>query len=233
MVKSVPSKKAQKRKDKEAELLESSWKLASHLYGQMWGERWETLREALLETRVPLVCLNYYTDNVYAASDRVREAGGSFTKCQSMQYYRPEDQDELDKVKETGGIVELDPESLLILNSISPISDQDHLLDMFSNTKSTTMALLQLMKTEQFTATINQNTPDKYQKMKSIVYETVSKKEEERLRLTGWDPIKFGVSETQIYDKVICDVPGSNEGKVFKDDRLMRKWTDKVGLNYV
>jgi len=88
MVKSVPSKKAQKRKDKEAELLESSWKLASNLYGQMWGERWETLREALLETRVPLVCLNYYTDNVYAASDRVREAGGSFTKCQSMQYYR-------------------------------------------------------------------------------------------------------------------------------------------------
>ena len=102
---------------------------------------------------------------------------------------------------------------------------------MYSKSKSTTMYLLQLLTKEKFQLTINQSTPDKYQKLRKTVYETVSKAVESQIRLTGWDPIKFGTSETHLYDKVILDVPSSEEKKVFNDEKLMKKWTDKVILD--
>ena len=55
------SNKAKKRAAKEAELLESSWKLAHTLYGPMWGEeRWLELSKALREPSSSLLVLNNY-----------------------------------------------------------------------------------------------------------------------------------------------------------------------------
>ena len=51
---------------------------------------------------------------------------------------------------------------------------------------------------------------------------------ESNVRLTGWDAMKFGASETEIFDCTILDVPSSNEKKVFNDEKEMKKWTDKV-----
>jgi len=227
MVKSALSNKAQKRLQKEAELLDSSWKLAANLYGLMWADRWESLREAIIIPRVPLVCLNNYTDKLYATKDMIVSSDESLSKFHSIHYYKAKSEEEFDQLERTGGMVELDHEWLPILTSLG-LMEEDNVLEMFSNTSSTTMALLQLLKTIGFTATINQGTPDKYQKLKKTVYDTVSKLEEERLRLTGWDGIKFGASETALYDKVICDVPCSNERKLFNDEKLMKKWTDKA-----
>ena len=54
------SNKAKKRAAKEAELLESSWKLAHTMYGPMWGEeRWTELSKALREKTSALVLNNY------------------------------------------------------------------------------------------------------------------------------------------------------------------------------
>merc|ERR1712227_880419 len=85
------------------------------------------------------------------------------------------------------------------------------------------MYLLQLLSREKFQLTINESTPDKYQKLRKSVYETVSKAVESQIRLTGWDPIKFGTSETHLYDKVILDVPSSDEKKIFNDEKLMKQ----------
>ena len=55
------SNKAKKRAAKEAELLESSWKLAHTMYGPMWGEdRWTELSKALREQTTALLVLNNY-----------------------------------------------------------------------------------------------------------------------------------------------------------------------------
>ena len=121
----------------------------------------------------------------------------------------------------------LDQEGLIILKCLM-ILPEDNVLEMYSKSRSTSMYLLQLLSKEKFQLTINQSTPDKYQKLRKAVYETVSKAVESQIRLTGWDPIKFGTSETHLYDKVILDVPSSDEKKIFNDEKLMKKWTDKV-----
>lgn len=94
--------------------------------------------------------------------------------------------------------------------------------------------------------TINEHTPDKYQKLKRIVHESVPSNLP--TRLTGWDTLKFGVNETAQYDRqwpenffnvttflislthqrVLLDAPCSNEKSVFNDEKQLKKWTDKV-----
>ena len=95
--------------------------------------------------------------------------------------------------------------------------------------------------------TINEHTPDKYQKLKKIVHESVPSNIP--TRLTGWDTFKFGVNETAQYDRkwlenvfinvlklllcqttnrVLLDAPCSNEKNVFNDEKQLKKWTDKV-----
>ena len=74
--------------------------------------------------------------------------------------------------------------------------------------------------------TINEHTPDKYQKLKKAVHASLPSNIP--TRLTGWDTLKFGVNETAQYDRVLLDCPCSDEKRVFNDEKLLKKWTDKV-----
>jgi len=209
---------------KEEELLESSWKLANNMYRGIWNDRWELIKQAILTSQAELEILNGYSDASFSARDR--EGIDSWTKYKCVEYRKAEIDKKEDDIASNGSF-RLDQEGLIILKSLL-IQPEDNILEMYSKSKSTTMYLLQMLNKEQFTLTINQSTPDKYQKLRKSVYETVSKAVESQIRLTGWDPIKFGTSETHVYDKVILDVPSSDEKKVFNDEKLMKKWTDKV-----
>ena len=98
---------------------------------------------------------------------------------------------EEDNEENLNGSFILDQEGLIILKCLS-ILPEDNVLEMYSKSRSTSMYLLQLLTKEKFQLTINQSTPDKYQKLRKSVYDTVSKSVESQIRLTGWDPIKFG-----------------------------------------
>jgi len=77
--------------------------------------------------------------------------------------------------------------------------------------------------------TINEHTPDKYQKLKKVVHASLPSNIP--TRLTGWDTLKFGVNETAQYDRVLLDCPCSDERRVFNDEKLVKKWTDKVRVD--
>ena len=77
-----------------------------------------------------------------------------------------------------------------------------------------------------FSVTINEHTPDKYQKLKKVVHASLPSNIP--TRLTGWDTLKFGVNETAQYDRVLLDCPCSDERRVFNDEKLVKKWTDKA-----
>ena len=172
---------------------------------------------------------NAFSESSYKVKDIIAALGGPVTKEPILHYQPRSDEEKRELEKINDGVFLLDQELLPILRTLA-VTKGEQLLDMFSNTSSTSMGLLQLLARVDFSITINEGTPDKYQKLKKCVFDTVSKEVEAQIRLTGWDAVKFGTAETQMYDKVILDVPCSNEKKVFNDEKQMKKWTDKVRL---
>ena len=78
--------------------------------------------------------------------------------------------------------------------------------------------------------TLNEPSPNKHQKIKSLFHSLLPSNDD--IRITGWDPIKFGVSESATYDKVLLLAPSSDERNRFTDENQMKKWTSKVTSSY-
>lgn len=220
MVKKELSNKAKKRLQKEEDLLESSWKLADNMYSSIWNDRWTSIKSSILADSLSIELINGYTDISFVRKDEFK---GQWEKYKGLEYRMRDNVENL----ENSAACEVDQEGLTILKCLG-VQTGEKILDMYSNTESTTMYLLQLLHKENLSLTINQSIPDKYQKLRKQVYEIITKSVESQVRLTGWDPIKFGTAETHSFDRVLIDVPCSNERKVFNNEKLMKKWTDKV-----
>jgi len=219
------SNKAKKRATKEAELLESSWRLAHTMYGPMWGEeRWSELSKALRAPSSSLMALNNYSDKSLAVKDEFDD----WTRHNHLVYRHiapDEAKKEMDALTGDCGAFYVDNESLTIIKCLN-LEEGMSVLDMYSHIESTTMLLLQSILGLQLSVTINEHTPDKYQKLKKVVHASLPSNIP--TRLTGWDTLKFGVNETAQYDRVLLDCPCSDERRVFNDEKLVKKWTDKV-----
>jgi hypothetical protein len=74
--------------------------------------------------------------------------------------------------------------------------------------------------------TTNGATPSSHQKLRSRITENAA--DAERIRVTGWEAVKFGVAEASTYSKVLLVAPSSDEKVTFTDEKLLKKWTDKV-----
>ena len=75
--------------------------------------------------------------------------------------------------------------------------------------------------------TTNGSTPSTHQKLRSRITEEAAGGGE-RIRVTGWDAVKFGVAEASTYSKVLLVAPSSDEKATFSDEKQLKKWTDKV-----
>ena len=52
--------------------------------------------------------------------------------------------------------------------------------------------------------TVNGSSPDKYQKIKRLLFEYLPAGND--VRITGWDAVKFGVAESGLYDKIVLQI---------------------------
>ena len=98
------------------------------------------------------------------------------------------------------------------------------LLDMFGSPGYLAVLVSHMLKNLSFTT--NGATPSSHQKLRSRITENASNVE--RIRVTGWDAVKFGVAEASTYSKVLLVAPSSDEKVTFTDEKLLKKWTDKV-----
>jgi hypothetical protein len=80
-----------------------------------------------------------------------------------------------------------------------------------------------------FSLTVNGSNPNKFQQMKPFLHKYLNQTED--IRITGWDPTKFGVAEAHMYDKILLQAPSSDENKTFSNEAQMKKWTNKVISN--
>ena len=102
---------------------------------------------------------------------------------------------------------------------------------MFGFPGYNSLAIIHMM-TGSYSLTVNGSNPNKFQKLKPLLHKHLPRDTD--VRITGWDPNKFGVAEAGIYDKILMQVPSSDERCTFRNETLMKKWTSKVnqGMDY-
>merc|ERR1712130_315691 len=106
-----------------------------------------------------------------------------------------------------------------------PFFKDDNVLDMFGFPGFNSLLFCHEMATK-CSLTVNGSSPDKYQKIKRLLFEYLPAGND--VRITGWDAVKFGVAESGLYDKIVLQAPSSDERHTFNNENLMKKWTSKV-----
>lgn len=96
---------------------------------------------------------------------------------------------------------------------------------MFGSPGYNSLAIIHLMSGK-YSLTVNGSNPTKFQKMKPLIQKHLPRDKD--VRITGWDPIKFGVAESGMYDKLLLQAPSSDEKQTFSNETQMKKWTNKV-----
>jgi len=204
MVNEGKSKKASKRLQKEADLVVSSWKLADQLYTSFYGDCWPEIKQELLKPAEYALCSVTPKNGELLFRDKLSYRLSSNTGQGDFDFY-------------------VDQEALFLFE-IMELSSKDNFLDMFGSPGYLAVLVSHMLKNLSFTT--NGATPSSHQKLRSRITENASNVE--RIRVTGWDAVKFGVAEASTYSKVLLVAPSSDEKVTFTDEKLLKKWTDKV-----
>merc|ERR1712048_313265 len=202
MSQSGKSKSALKKLEKEKALLESSWKLADNMYTELWSERWIELKKAILEKQKII--------QVYPKGFKL-ESEDALTVINNIKYEEIEPKE----AKNDPTVFTVDKEAIFLFGLLSPASD-DNILDMFGFPGYNSVIISHFTAGD-FSLTINGSNPNKYQKMKNYLNSNLPR-EMSDMRITGWDPVKFGVAEAGLYDKILVQAPSSDEKATFSND---------------
>lgn len=101
----------------------------------------------------------------------------------------------------------------------------DFVLDMCAAPGGKSLILLEKLKAGTLWA--NEISPNRRQKLKTVIGEYVPKEYRKRVHIKGKDGLKYGLMYPNTFDKILLDAPCSGEKHILNSPKEMEKWSVK------
>ena len=117
----------------------------------------------------------------------------------------------------------LDTASFIAADSL-PLPDKGRILDLCAAPGGKALVLAGKMGTG-CAITVNEKSPERRNRLKTVLDSHLPEKIFSRIRITGYDAAKWGLYEQDAYDAVLLDVPCSSERHILNSDKHLAKWS--------
>ncbi len=184
-------------------------------YREIFGDRWTSLRPALLESRTQVARLNRFHPAPWNAlpTDAQEVLPGCYRHAEltpptgppPLPYYL------------------MDGASVLAARALQVQSGED-VLDLCAAPGGKTLILAEALA-EAGALTSNDSSRGRLQRLRVVLDSYLPGALRSRVRVTGFDASRWGLHEPERYDRILVDAPCSSEAHVLADPKALAAWT--------
>lgn len=200
----------------------SGLELFNNYYHEIYGERWETLKEALAAPHKVVAFINPSVDQKEIPS--LREAEKLHEDCFELGGAWPRPEVLVSRNgEELKNYYLLDYASYLAAKSlVRPDQDLDY-LDLCAAPGGKSLILASLMS-DKSTLKSNEYSLARRERLRKVMDEYLSHSVRSRVEITGHDAGKWCLYEKDAYDLILLDVPCSSERHLLQKESYMKDW---------
>lgn len=184
-------------------------------YGELFGERWSSLRGALLSRPAKVKRFNPH------AGVALGEGSGEFwlSGCAAYEEGNPE--------REARGLLRyyvIDPASVLVARALE-VRPFERVLDLCAAPGGKTLVLADAL-VDGGELVSNDRSPARAQRLRRVLVDYLPAELRARVKVTSRDGRRFGLGEAGSFDAVLLDAPCSSERHVLADPAELEKWSE-------
>ncbi len=179
-----------------------------NFYSEIYGERWERLRDSLTHTNRICFSIKEPETPVLKFSQPPDKSTIPRDDKNLLQYYI------------------LDPASVLIARAL-PLKENSKVLDMCAAPGGKSLVLLSRL-TQDSEITLNELSPGRREALTKVVQNYIHLSEREsRVWVRGQDGVQFGLKSPNYFDSILLDAPCSGEAHLLENKSEMDVWSKK------
>lgn len=184
-------------------------------YKSVYGDRWPTLREALLKKETQAARWNKYRGTPPSAmSPHLLE------NCFSAENIQP--------LRDDSGLLDfyiMDPASVIVARSLD-VRSGDRVLDMCAAPGGKTLVLAEALGGEG-ELIANEISEGRRERLTKVIQQYVPREARDHIWVKGVDGVRFGLKEPGSFDRILLDAPCSGERHLLENQKEYDTWTVK------
>lgn len=186
-------------------------------FAQIYGPRWPTLLQALLENESQVFRINAWSSTPALSGKEVMSGCYLWGDLENRQPQR-DSQGLLDGYVMDGG-------SVVAARALG-VEAGDRVLDMCSAPGGKTLILAEQIG-EQGELIANELSPARRERLIKVIQQYIPRSRRDNIWVKGIDAVKFGLKEPDSFDKILLDAPCSGERHLLGNPAELKEWSIK------
>lgn len=191
-------------------------------FGDLYGERWPAIREALAKSEKQVLRKNLFLNDSSVVND--------FQKCDFLEncFWRPA---EFKLHKNDNGYFDyylMDPASVIVAKALEA-QNGDSVLDMCAAPGGKTLILAETMGGGELVP--NEYSDGRRERLMHVLRDYVPIEQRMFIQVKGLDGNQYGLRYAGSFDRVLADVPCSGERHLLENPKEFKLWTERRTKN--
>jgi 5-methylcytosine rRNA methyltransferase NSUN4 len=202
-------------------------------YTDLFGARWEPLKQALLADTHHVARKNmfFFAQNPTATAEQFVEQGilGPYPHLENCHYV--DERFELKNFEQSlMPFYKMDPASIFAARALDVQSD-DTVLDMCAAPGGKTLVLAENIGPGG-KLVANELSPKRRFRLMSVIKNYVDEKRRPQIDIRGFDGLKYGLKTKDSFDRILLDAPCSGDRGLLNKPSELEEWTPKRPKNF-
>lgn len=194
-------------------------------YAEIFGKRWPSLREALLEPSRHVARVNPYADRA-EVEDQIGEDASILADLPGCYVVDEGEGEFAPPQADPAGLLPyylMDAASVAAARALE-VRPGQRVLDMCAAPGGKTLILAEALgDTGRLIA--NERSLTRRKRLERVIEEYLPASVRAQIKVTGHDATKWGLHEKDVYDRILLDAPCSSERHVLHDPTELAKWS--------
>ncbi|MEL6340682.1 MAG: RsmB/NOP family class I SAM-dependent RNA methyltransferase [Myxococcota bacterium] len=186
-------------------------------YHEIFGERWMSLRTALLSVQVRIARLNAFHPASRDALPHAAQPIPELPSCFRVSELKPPDG------PPPLAYYPMDAASVCAANALE-VESGDRVLDACAAPGGKSLILAEGLGSDG-TMVCNDSSSSRRARLRSVLELYLPAERRQQIRVTAYDGSRFGLHQPGHYDRVLVDVPCSSESHVLATPAALKAWT--------
>ena len=200
------------------------WLVFDQYFQTIFGERWEKIKEALLQEPQQALYKNPFSDKKPARLDKFEKWSEGVWLKKPNESFAPE--------RDEQGLLDvyvLDPASIFVAEAMG-VQDGEKILDMCAAPGGKSLVMAGHLKTSGLLVS-NDISNDRRLRMKKMLDQYLPETARLRSSVRGFDGVQYGLKTAGQFDRVLLDAPCSGERHFMENAKEVESWKPKKSEN--
>lgn len=201
-------------------------------YSEVYGERWEGLKQALQLPTIKVARTNAFADRAQIESRACSLEKLSFGGFETFSLQGQSATQKFEPETDASGLLDfylLDPASILAA-ALCEVQEGDDVLDLCAAPGGKSLMLAERIG-ESGALTCNELSPQRRARLRAVLEDYIPESLRGRVKVTGHDGSRWCLHETEAFDRILLDAPCSGERHLLVNAEEMALWSPARSKN--